>query len=481
MQNRISKSDVRILVLFTTALIFIMLLVLLSGCAPAQTEQPTTEPSQPTGTTEATKPTEADPPTSPDYGHNVVPCHIAVPEALVWDYAEGYFAERLNSAELKGEYTSVAVDVPGEVFLDPLILQEVYEPNTNRLSMVVADGAFTHASGDPSKTHWERVYFLMFREGGKDKCMTCLTPEQIQTWWEDPLYADKGDPYSAAAVAEWITYHKNLEEYWKIVYDTDYYMAMQPNGHPFKELSSLIRSRTYHTQQPYTYGNFRLTDLQSGETYRVMPSHLFSIDEIEGLTLEWEKAVADGSGLFKDATVMVQLESIDGTWYAQIHNGSDANWIYLSECELYVPVRYVDYEDAARKINLIMDSDYERFLWTGLYIDHYGNGTPEEAMKLYLQGDMDRRMRTEEEGRSGRYSYGDVDIDNVHWEYAGDRMSLSYIVHFVPNGGEELKVTLLDPEGTSLKQKVTLIRCEDGYWRDHNVVYNYTATVIPAE
>lgn len=76
----------------------------------------------------------------------------------------------------------------------------------------------------------------------------------------------------------------------------------------------------------------------------------------------------DGSGLFSDAAYVLRIAAPDSDWYMEFHDGEDADYVYLSEYALYVPVLFrVDataekISEAVRRYaangTLLEDTDY---------------------------------------------------------------------------------------------------------------------------
>lgn len=257
-----------------------------------------------------------------------------------------------------------------------------------------------------------------------------------------------------------------------------YYIAKFKNSdESIIHLASLLKNRLYHEVSPYTYGNFRLTELATGTEYPLMTAHYFDFTTSDTtLVLDWEKAVSDGSGLFSDATLMIQVESLDGSWYVQFHNGSDADWIYISECDSYVPISPYSTGEVSY-MNEQIAYDYDSFLWSGLCIEPMSAGTPEEIVQHYVDARIEAFHRLPKDGLTDRYVYGAVEARDLHWELRDDgAIHVVVTFTFLPTGDGELSLPLVDPDADSLYLDTVLIQMEDGNWYDSQYVQ-----FLPAE
>lgn len=400
----------------------------------------------------------------PDFGHAVLPLSTSGIEAVALDLAEDYYSRRLKDEDHRGLYSSVRVEVPGQTFLDRGVLQQHAPQVYSALSLVTVDGIFTDAGGDPAKALTERVYYLILSDGNGTRSLGSMTYEQVNEHWADPANAELGDRFTAAAVRLWMHYRQGVADSWASL---DYYVAMYDAYTPIDTLKGLIKNRTYHSGQPYVYGYCRLTDLGSGETYSRIPAALFGFTADSRLVLDWENARADGSGLFEDARLMLQLENVDGSWYIQLHDGKDGYWIYVSECGMYVPLNLVESRtEAAKQVTKTLTVNYEHYLWCGYHIDNYGSLSAEEAVRLYLEGVVEAKERVGRENLTGNVRIGSVDVEDVDWSMNEGRISLSYtVVYGEPESGDFYINYWVDPYVARHKMEVTLVRGEDGLWR----------------
>lgn len=238
-------------------------------------------------------------------------------------------------------------------------------------------------------------------------------------------------------------------------------------------LDEVLHSRLYDREKPDVYGVFRLTELDTGTTCQPMEAYLFDF-ATTAIHLDWENAVSDGSGLFGDATIMVQVESRDGSWYVQYHNGSDAEWIYFSECDLYVPTvpnpDGIPLKTTESYINTHLATEYDSFLWRGWPQTHLGSGTGEDAVSRYWQYLSESKRRTAERSFSGNYAFEDVTLSDHSYRINDDgSVYVSCTLTFFPEEGQELKLYMIDPEKHSFTWDDTLVMLPDGNWyvKDH--------------
>lgn len=256
----------------------------------------------------------------------------------------------------------------------------------------------------------------------------------------------------------------------------DHYVAtFYGSDESITTLSELIRNRLYHPEQPYTYGNFRLFEQAAGFESELLVAHLFQFEGFDFMELDWASATDDPSGLFSDASLMIQLESIDGTWYAQFHDGQDAHWVYISECSLYVPLKLTqtigDYSDAAAFMNAQILRDYSAWLFSGHCISNYGCGTPQETAEAYCLLQTEAMLRAAQEDRTGVYNYSDVTADDLTCSVQEDGSILvSFTAAFTPRNGEPLNF-LVDPDGNTLLCEATLVQLSDGNWYTYEHLY----------
>lgn len=80
---------------------------------------------------------------------------------------------------------------------------------------------------------------------------------------------------------------------------------------------------------------YTVTDLSTGE--------VTTLDNTERLLRGFQcfgLPLSDASGSFEDASYTLRIAAPDGSWYMEYHDGSHADYVYLSDYDLYVPLVY---------------------------------------------------------------------------------------------------------------------------------------------
>lgn len=166
---------------------------------------------------------------------------------------------------------------------------------------------------------------------------------------------------------------------------------------------------------------------------------------------------------------MLQVENTDGSWYAQFHDGSDANYVYFSESNSYVPMVYRYSGNFGDLLNYDLDLAHDQWLTYNPGAT-FGSGTAQEAAEAYVQSAVEGYLRASQEGLSGRYVYEDVTASELHWEETGDnQITVSCDLIFTAAPGQVLMLNCIHgsefPEGThTCTIQMELLR-ENGTWR----------------
>ena len=233
---------------------------------------------------------------------------------------------------------------------------------------------------------------------------------------------------------------------------------------------------------------YTVTELDSGITFHPMRDNLFDFTS-SNLILDWDNAVSGVNGFWDDSDIMVKIEAPDGSFYIQLRNGTNANWIYISECDKYVPLTWDSEFTSAEPINEQLALDYDYFLASGRYIDHYGNGDPEATVTLFIESTRQCYFEVRNRSLSGQFDYADVDITGVDWtENENGSITVCADIWLRPRGGQKA----LHPNATTWEEDgsvwsilyCNLIRLEDGNWyRDSNRdgVLDWEPEIIPTE
>lgn len=232
-----------------------------------------------------------------------------------------------------------------------------------------------------------------------------------------------------------------------------------------------------------------VTELDSGISYHPLPDDgLFNFSE-SALLLDWENAVSGVNGFWDDSDIMVQIGQPDGSFYIQFHNGTNANWIYISECDKYVPLTWDSEFTPAEPINEILEEDYDYYLLSGRHIDHYGNGDPEATVTLFLDSIRQCYLEARNRSLSGQFDYADVDISGVDWiENEDGSLTVSADIWLRPRTGQKTVypgISTWEEDGSVWMILYSdLIRLEDGNWyldSNRDGVPNWEPEIIPTE
>lgn len=243
----------------------------------------------------------------------------------------------------------------------------------------------------------------------------------------------------------------------------------------FETLGELLTDRLYDPRQTDALGVFRLTELDTGNTYHALKTNLFDF-RFSNLLLDWENAVKGDYTLYYDDTIMVQVENLDGSFYVQFHDGKDADWIYVSECDRFVPLlpnpEYENTKDPASKIQSSLYNDYDFYLEAGRHIPNFGNGDPQSTVDLLTKAIPAYFRRAAQMSKTGRIEYEDVEISNVYWKLNEDgSMLYEADLKFIPD--------TIAPKNAMILW--TLTRLEDGYWyRDTDIAWHPTGRPLPS-
>ena len=226
----------------------------------------------------------------------------------------------------------------------------------------------------------------------------------------------------------------------------------------YETLGELLSDRLYDPRQGDAFGVFRLTELDTGTTYHALRAKIFDFTHSK-LILDWYSAVARDYSLYYDDTIMVQVESLDGSFYVQFHDGKDADWVYISECDKFVPLipnpNNASTNDPASLIQHTLYTDYDVFLEGGHHIPNFGNGDPASAVEILTKQIPAYFRRTAERSKTGYISYESVEISNVYWKLNEDGT-----IYFQAN----LTYTPDTAYPYETMISCNLIRLEDGYW-----------------
>lgn len=410
--------------------------LLICGCAPAQTEPPTAEPTQPARTA---------------FDYDLLPMEsndlsvLAQERGTLW-------------LERDQEGSAVAVTILGRIPLNSAALSKTDLKADETLLLAVADGTFTRSDGSPQTL---RFYIPILQTTRGIRCLPALTDSEIARLWTD---ASMGDPYTTACAARWEDYASRWQRGWLPLWEPEYFILKGSSGNNLRNMKVLFDDRLPSPRNV----QHSLTDLRSGERIPIEEAKraLFQFYGESKLQLDWENATADGAGLYADSSLCLRIGHQDGSWYIELHDGADANWIYISECRLYVPMRTRTYEQAAEYINRRLVEDHQHYLWYAPYFETLGNLDAEQTVQKYLDAVLEAQRRAGREDLSGTLVYEDVSLERSNWTLEGNKLRIEYTLRYIPKEGQPVYIGHYEkPNRETCGHHIRLIRGEDGFWR----------------
>lgn len=216
------------------------------------------------------------------------------------------------------------------------------------------------------------------------------------------------------------------------------------NGKPYYLLGHYLNRAREGVDDPYYYGEATLTHLDTGETTLNFSPRCLHYSNTD--MLDWANARTDAEGLFEDARLTLTVTGPGTEETVVLHDGKDANYVYLSAEGLYVPVvngsdRYLDLgnrpewidepecpqerteEEIASELSTILRDNWDR--WLAVEPEYrVRTDAPEEAAQQYCEHLEQHLMQMQESllGQHWRYEYIRVEnlTDVVYDEQEGE-------------------------------------------------------------
>ena len=264
------------------------------------------------------------------------------------------------------------------------------------------------------------------------------------------------------------------------------------NGKPYYLFGHYLERMKTGVDDPYYYGDAVLRRLVTGETTLSFSGRYLHYSND---MLDWANARTDGEGLFEDANLELTLTGTGTDEYILLHDGKDANYVYLSAQEKYVPIvngsdRYIDFgnrpswidatecppdrttEDICEDISRILHDQWDRWLATEPNYRLHA-ASPEEAAQQYCEHLERHLMQIQESllGKHWRFDYVRVDnLTDVTYDEGTKTLTFFYDLTKMPSNPEsDVRAGgwIVDNEDGSYTQTLDgyLVLNEDGEWQ----------------
>lgn len=151
-----------------------------------------------------------------------------------------------------------------------------------------------------------------------------------------------------------------------------------------KYVSEWMQENFLCDEDPEAAGRTICTNHEYDEEYSLEGATNEWLGECE---LNWRKTRPDAEGMFADATVTIRIESLDGSSYMILHDGENANFVYVSDQDCYVQLlifmKDLDelvsgYSESVRRELIMQDNEF--------YME---DASPEELALTFIEHCME--------------------------------------------------------------------------------------------
>lgn len=264
------------------------------------------------------------------------------------------------------------------------------------------------------------------------------------------------------------------------------------DGNPYYLWRSYFYRLKQGTDDPFYCGDAVLTRLITGESSLSFSPSAMALSDTD--MLDWANARTDDEGLFEDASLSLKVTGAQTDEYILFHDGKDANYVYLSAQELYVPIvngsdRYMDgpdwveqcpkdrtSEDIAAEFSLKLRNKWDEWLVVDPAHRIYA-ATPEEAAEKYCEYFETHMMQIQDSLLGSNWHFEYVRVENLNnVKYDEETKTVSFEFDYTRKAAI--------PE-SDIRAGGGIVENEDGSWTQvfvHSLTLAEDGTwVLPAE